>query len=954
MDRKIRIGSWNIGSLTGRARELVDVMVRRKVKILGIQETKWKGNSARPVGEGYKVYYAGRTTRRNGVGIILHPELQPNVIEVLRVSDRLMAMRLIMNGKIWHLVSGYAPQQGCPEEEKEAFRDMFEEHIRGVREEEVLFIMADLNAHAGESNQGYEDFHGGKGFGRRHEEGERILEIAEASNLMLINTLFTKRRSHLITYSSGQNESQIDFILTTKRNRKMVEDCKVIPGEAVVSQHRLLVADIKIGKKKRNKLVVKEKRIKIWKLKEDGYQQELRTKVEECIERENLHDVEGKDINAMWNELKTTVTTAAADVCGWTSERARRETDSWWWTADVQGAVSEKKAAFRALKNDQSDAAKRRYNESKSRTKTIIAREKNKAYRDWYEQLNTREGEKNIYRIAKCRNKNRQDIQGVRFIKDGQGNILCEDDKIKKRWEEYFSNLLNTENEHNRLPLVEPTQGPVQSISLGEVKAAIKKGKPNKAPGSSKVSLDLIKALGETGEQWMHKVIEKVWEEEVMPDDWKMSEMVTLYKQKGDSLECGNYRGIKLLEHSLKIMERVIDKRLRQLIEINELQFGFMPGRGATDAMFIARQLQEKALEGNRKVYMGFVDLEKAYDRIPREVVYWCLRKRGVPDKIIRVIRMMYEGSETTIRTPYGNTRSFRVNVGVHQGSALSPFLFLVVLDTLSRELRDEELWEMLFADDLIIIAETLDQLQERYLAWEDKLEGGGAKVNTDKTEIMVSRRGMREEAIMLAGNGQELKQVASFRYLGAVITEEGGTEEAVKLRIKEAWRKWSELSGVILDKKIPLKLRMKIYKTVLRPVLLYGGEIWALRKKEESLLERTEMRMVRWITGISLRQRMESEMIRRMAGICNIKEKAREARLRYLGHVLRRDHQHPIRRAYEEPVRGMRSVGRQRLRWKDVIRKDMEAKGLREEDAANRNRWRLKTRAADPAIQWD
>ena len=168
LDRKIRIGSWNIGSLTGRARELVDVMVRRKVKILGIQETKWKGNSARPVGEGYKVYYAGRTTRRNGVGIILHPELQPNVIEVLRVSDRLMAMRLIMNGKIWHLVSGYAPQQGCPEEEKEAFRDMLEEHIRGVRDGEILFIMADLNAHIGVSNQGYEDFHGGKGFGGRN------------------------------------------------------------------------------------------------------------------------------------------------------------------------------------------------------------------------------------------------------------------------------------------------------------------------------------------------------------------------------------------------------------------------------------------------------------------------------------------------------------------------------------------------------------------------------------------------------------------------------------------------------------------------------------------------------------------------------------------------------------------------------------------------------------------
>ena len=452
----------------------------------------------------------------------------------------------------------------------------------------------------------------------------------------------------------------------------------------------------------------------------------------------------------------------------------------------------------------------------------------------------------------------------------------------------------------------------------------------------------------------MHEIIEKVWNEGEMPNDWKRSEMVTLYKQKGDSLECGSYRGIKLLEHSLKVMERIVDKRLRDLVDINELQFGFMPGKGATDAIFIARQLQEKALEGNRKVYMGFVDLEKAYDRIPREVVYWCLRKRGVPEKLISIVKMMYEGSETTVRTPYGKTSPFRVNVGVHQGSALSPFLFLVVLDTLSQGLRGDELWELLFADDLVIIADSLHQLQERYLAWEGCLEGGGARVNTDKTEIMISKRRMREEAIVMAGNGKELKQVSSFKYLGAMFNEDGGTEEAVQRRIKEAWRKWNETAGVVMDKKIPLRLRMKVYKTVIRPVMLYGAETWALRRKEENLLERTEMRMVRWITGISLMQRMESEMIRRMAGICNIKEKAREARLRFLGHVVRRDPHHPTRKAYEEAVRGRRSVGRQRLRWRDVVERDMEARGLREEDVANRRRWRRLTRAADPAIQWD
>ena len=113
-------------------------------------------------------------------------------------------------------------------------------------------------------------------------------------------------------------------------------------------------------------------------------------------------------------------------------------------------------------------------------------------------------------------------------------------------------------------------------------------------------------------------------------------------------------------------------------------------------------------------------------------------------------------------------------------------------------------------------------------------------------------------------------------------------------------------------------------------------------------------MRMIRWITGISLAERVESDVIRRMAGVCNIKEKMREARLRYLGHVLRRDPNHPTRRAMEEPVRGRRSVGRQRVRWKDVVNRDMEAKGLREDDAPNRSRWRNATRAADPTIQWE
>src|SRR6218665_1631922 len=108
-------------------------------------------------------------------------------------------------------------------------------------------------------------------------------------------------------------------------------------------------------------------------------------------------------------------------------------------------------------------------------------------------------------------------------------------------------------------------------------------------------------------------------------------------------MECDNYRGIKLLEIGLKGYEIVIERRIRQQITIQDNQFGFMKGRGTTDAIFILRQTQQKVLEGNEKRSWTFVDLERAFDRVPREVIYWNLRKKRITEKIVRLIKSMYE-----------------------------------------------------------------------------------------------------------------------------------------------------------------------------------------------------------------------------------------------------------------------------------------------------------------------
>ena len=188
--------------------------------------------------------------------------------------------------------------------------------------------------------------------------------------------------------------------------------------------------------------------------------------------------------------------------------------------------------------------------------------------------------------------------------------------------------------------------------------------------------------------QWVTDIFNGVIREGKIPSDWKKSWLVNVYKGKGDDLECGSYKGIKLLDQVMKIFERVLEKKIRARVTLNEMQFGFMPGRGTTDAIFIVRQMQKKYLAKKKELWMAFVDLEKAFDRVPREVVWWALRVVGVDEWIVKVIQAMYDEVTTAVRLRDGDSKEFGVKVRVHQGSVLSPLLFTIVLEALSKEFR--------------------------------------------------------------------------------------------------------------------------------------------------------------------------------------------------------------------------------------------------------------------------
>ncbi|XP_056006898.1 uncharacterized protein LOC130050697 [Ostrea edulis] len=211
------------------------------------------------------------------------------------------------------------------------------------------------------------------------------------------------------------------------------------------------------------------------------------------------------------------------------------------------------------------------------------------------------------------------------------------------------------------------------------VKKAISKMK-SEAAGPSGIVVEMIRAAGDTGVSMIRDLASSIVRDDKVTTDWEQCFIVCLYNGKCGALDRGNYRGLKLTEQVIKVLERIVESLIRQLVTIDDSQFGFGPGRGTTDAIFVVRQLQEKYLVVNKRLYMAFVDLEKAFDSVPRKVI----------------------------------SEEFAVKVGVHQGSVLSPLLFIIILETLSREFRTGVPWEDLYADDLVIITGSLDECVKR------------------------------------------------------------------------------------------------------------------------------------------------------------------------------------------------------------------------------------------------
>ena len=250
----------------------------------------------------------------------------------------------------------------------------------------------------------------------------------------------------------------------------------------------------------------------------------------------------------------------------------------------------------------------------------------------------------------------------------------------------------------------------------------------------------------------------------------------------------------------------------------------------------------------------------------------------------------------------------------------------------------------MMFTDDVVLCAREKDVLELELEQWREAMEKRGMKVSRAKTEYMFLNG---TPLGSLRKQSAQLPLVTEFKYLGSTLLSDGDMSTEINKRTQCGWNNWRKMSGVLCDKRVPPHVKGKIHKMIVQSANLYGMETVQVTSSHVNKLEVKEMNMCRWACGHTLRDHVRNENIKKRMKVESIAERYRKARLRWFGHVKRRDQDYGGRKTLEMVPPGRRKRGRPKQRWMDCVNRDMGAIGTTKDEVHGRTGWRRIVSAA-------
>ena len=395
--------------------------------------------------------------------------------------------------------------------------------------------------------------------------------------------------------------------------------------------------------------------------------------------------------------------------------------------------------------------------------------------------------------------------------------------------------------------------------------------------------------------------------------------------------------------------------------------------------IFVSRLTLEKCREQGRDLYVGFIDLSKAFDTVDRELLWMILSRAGCPDKFVKMVKQFHEGMCARVQVGGLESGEFGVSRGVKQGCVLAPVLFNIFIHYVTqlthtsvregcgahisyridrslfnlRKLKartmcqQSSFLEMQYADDCAVLGHSPDDLQEAIAVVSEIYQRFGLKINTNKTEVLFYGGGLSADEPEISIGDETLKVVRNFKYLGSYISDDCKLDVDIESRVSQASKSFGRLRNRVFDNHhLNLSTKIRVYNAICLSVLLYGSEAWTLYARQMRILEKWHMRSLRSILKVTWRDKVtNSEVLRRTAST-SLEGNLCRRQLRWLGHVIRMPSDRlPKQVLYGELVDGRRSAGGQKKRYKDFIKTVLKKFNMNpdtlEADASNRSLWR-------------
>lgn len=933
--KNLPVATWNVRTMNadGKLNMLVEEMKRLHIKILGISETHWtEENEDAFIIDGYTVIASSRRdgVRRQGVALMIETETTESMTNYLQTSERLVGASFKMVEGSLDVLQVYAPDTSYSDDEYQRFLDEIQYWLDRVKRNSKIILMGDFNAKIGsEANEVWPEAVGKYGLGEKNGRGEMLMQFCAINELVISNSFFKHRPGRRATWISpdGQTRNQIDYIIVSKEVMKSTTNSRVYNSADVGSDHSLLMANINIATRKPKKSRPSPRRYDVERLLDQELRNDFVIKIGGAFEA--LQDLmEDQTVQVAYREFVDTTNKITEETVGY---KKKRQVEG--MSKELENKCNERRIArLRYLKQPANNESRENYRIINRSVKSEVSRQKRLTIEKKVEQLERDFISNNSHNLFKMvREMEGKPHRQPNTIKDRNGTIQCEQTEVMKCWQNHFTTQLNTEFPHSdaaldsiQLAEVENDNNPP---SEREVEKSIKDLRNRKSPGFDKITAEVLKAGGKHMVKMLQYLFRKIWEDVDTPDDWSKLLINPIHK-KGDKLNPENYRAISLTSVPCKVFCKVILSRIEGIIEesMGESQFGFRTGRGTTDAIFVARQIMEKAKEHNVPIHFNFIDFKAAFDTVWREALWKFMNSVGVSKRIIDIIKKMYHNTQCAVMIGGTMTEWFGVEVGVRQGCILSPTLFNLFLEFVMKELnsidrelnyREKTCLDIRYADDTTLLSVIFEKLRLTTQELETACLKWGLKINSKKCKIMTEG----DNTIRI--EGEEVQNVGEFVFLGSMLPS---TTMDVNRRIALASSAFGRLRRTVWTRRdISRKLKIRLYKSLILPIAIYAGETWTLKAEDARRLEVFEMRCLRAILGVTRRERLTNEYIRRELEMTEtITDVVRKKRLRWFGHVLRRPPESYILRVYWQDFTAPRPRARPPKRWRDQIPEDV------------------------------